>query len=181
MLILRTLAPLVLFILFTSCDMRGGGTAVEAIRTTAPGPGEGYLQVTRVVDGDTFWVDNGTEKGLKVRLLGIDAPESRKSFNKDVQHFGKESAAYLTRLIAGKKVKLMADVSPRDRYGRTLSYAYLEDGTFVNALLIRNGYAQVLTIAPNVRFAAEFVRLQRRAREKGLGLWARDFAAAEKG
>ena len=68
-------------------------------------------------------------------------------------------------------MRLVRDVEPRDRYGRLLAYVYA-GGTFVNAELVRRGYAAVLTVPPNVRFATEFTRLARRARDAGLGLWA---------
>ena len=65
-----------------------------------------FLPVTRVVDGDTFWADDGTLNGLKVRLIGLDAPETRKSERKDIGYFGKESKDYLKQLLTGKKVRL---------------------------------------------------------------------------
>lgn len=130
-----------------------------------------YLPVKKIVDGDTFWVDDGSTKGIKVRLIGIDAPESRKSFKKEVGVYGKESKAYLTKLLKGKKVKLVHDIDPLDQYGRTLAYAYLEDGTFVNADLIKNGYAIILTVPPNIKFADHFYKLQQKARETKKGLW----------
>ena len=133
----------------------------------------GFLRVTTIVDGDTFWVDNGTAKGLKVRLIGIDAPETRKSFKKEIGYFGEEAKSYLTQLIKGKRVRLVSDVNALDRFGRTLSYVYLEDGTFVNAELIKNGYAVLMTIPPNVKFADYFSKLQREARNKGRGLWGK--------
>lgn len=132
---------------------------------------DNFLPVTKVVDGDTFWADNATEKGIKIRLIGVDAPESRKTFKKEVGFYGKESKSYLTKVLRGKKVKLAFDVDSLDQYKRTLAYVYLEDGTFVNAELIKNGYAMVMTVPPNVKFADKFVKLQREARENKRGLW----------
>jgi len=127
--------------------------------------------VTKVVDGDTFWVEDGSPKGLKVRMIGIDAPETRKSQNKEVGYYGTEAKAYLEGRLRGQKVCLEYDVDRRDRYGRELTYVYLPDGTFVNAELIRGGYAVLLTIAPNVRHAEEFARLQAEARVERRGVW----------
>lgn len=129
--------------------------------------------VTKVVDGDTFWVDDGTEKGRKVRLIGVDAPETRKSGRKEIGYYGSESTDFLTALLLDKTVRLEYDVAAEDRYGRILAYVYLEDGTFVNAELLRHGYAMVMTVPPNVSFAEEFVKLQREAREEGRGLWGK--------
>jgi micrococcal nuclease len=130
-----------------------------------------YLPVKRVVDGDTFWVDDGSVKGLKVRLIGVDAPESRNVFKKVIGYFGKESTQYLTSLIAGKKVRLEYDVDSLDQYGRTLAYVYLQNGTFVNAEFVKQGYAMVMTVPPNVKYAEKFVKLERRARNRNRGLW----------
>jgi micrococcal nuclease len=73
--------------------------------------------------------------------------------------------------LDGKLVRLEYDIDRFDQYKRTLAYVYLEDGTFVNADLVKNGYAMVMTVPPNVKYADEFVKLQREAREKGRGLW----------
>ena len=141
------------------------GTAVQS---------DPVYSVTRVVDGDTFWVDDGSEKGLKVRLIGVDAPETRNSGRKLKGYFGTESSDYLNSLIGGKKVRLVFDVARYDRYGRTLAYVYLADGTFVNAELVKNGYATVMTTPPNVRHADEFVQLAARARKRNRGLWRQE-------
>lgn len=130
-----------------------------------------YFRVLRVVDGDTFWISDGSKNGEKIRLIGVDAPESRKTGRKEVGYFGKEAKAFLSRLLSEKKVRLEYDIEKYDRYRRTLAYAYLEDGTFVNAELLKRGYAMVLTVPPNVRYAGDFVQMQREARRKRVGLW----------
>lgn len=159
---------------YFSCNNSSGhrNTALNTITN----PKDGYLNVTKIVDGDTFWVDNGTEKGLKIRLIGIDAPETRRTGKKEVGYYGKEATAYLTQLIAGKSVKLEYDVTKKDRYKRTLAYVYLQDGTFINAALVKNGYAVVMTVPPNVKYAEEFVKLQQEARENNRGLWANQYS-----
>ena len=130
-----------------------------------------YLAVTKVIDGDTFWANNDTKDVVKVRLIGVDAPESKNVFKKKIGYYGKEAKAYLTKMLSGKNVKLVCDVDSLDQYGRTLAYVYLEDGTFVNADLMRNGYTMLMTIPPNVKFADEFLKLQKEARENNRGLW----------
>jgi micrococcal nuclease len=153
-------------------------TLLSAMQPSASGQtapeehaGVTWYYVTRVVDGDTFWIDDGSNEGLKIRLIGIDAPEPRNSGKKLKGHFGSESSGYLVHLIEGRKVRLEYDVSRYDRYRRTLAYAYLDDGTFVNADLVRKGYATVMTMPPNVRHADEFVRLAEKARNQKRGLW----------
>lgn len=130
-----------------------------------------WLTVTRVVDGDTFRVDNGSGKEIKIRLIGVDAPEPRNNGRKLKGYFGAESTAYLTKLLDGKTIRLEYDVSRYDRYGRTLAYVYLKDGTFVNADLVKKGYAMVMTVPPNVMHADEFVSLAAKARKQKRGLW----------
>jgi len=133
--------------------------------------GKEYYRVRKVVDGDTFWIDDGSEKGVKVRLIGVDAPESRNTGTKEIAYFGKESTDYLTKLIGGKKVRLEYDADRYDKYGRTLAYVYLEDGTFINSKLVRDGYANVMTIPPNVKYAGTFLKMERKARNQKRGMW----------
>lgn len=130
----------------------------------------GFLSVTKVVDGDTFWVDDGSEKGLKVRIIGADTPETVHP-QKDVEYFGKEASDFAKSLLEGEKVKLEFDVDRFDRYGRTLAYVYLKDGTFFNAELIKKGYAHVMTVPPNVKYSEKFLELEREARGNKRGLW----------
>lgn len=136
-----------------------------------------WFAVTRVVDGDTFWVDDGSEKGLKIRLIGIDAPEPRNAGTRPKGYFGAESTSYLQQLLTDKKVRLEYDVSRFDRYGRTLAYAYLQDGTFINADLVRNGFAAVMTVPPNVKHQETFTALAAKARRQNKGLWKGDPSA----
>jgi micrococcal nuclease len=131
----------------------------------------GRAQVLRVVDGDTIRVrlDGRTER---VRYIGVDTPESVKP-GTAVQCFAKRAAAANAALVTGRSVRLVGDVEQRDRYGRLLAYVYREpDGAFVNARLVRDGYARTLTIAPNVAHARQLSQLARAARESGRGLWA---------
>jgi micrococcal nuclease len=130
-----------------------------------------WHQVSKIVDGDTFWIVNAKGENEKIRLIGVDAPESRKTGKKEIGYYGKESKAYLEQILTGRKVRLEFDVSKYDRYKRTLAYVYLENGTFLNAHLIKSGYASVMTVPPNVKHADLFVKLQKEAREKKRGLW----------
>lgn len=157
------------------------GTPHDAAASAAAAATNEPQYVSRVVDGDTLKLSSGD----RVRLIGIDTPEyhysekllrdARKS-NKDVkeiQALGAKASAFTKGLCEGKKVRLEFDVEKRDRYGRMLAYVYLEDGTFVNAKIIEEGYAQVMTVPPNVRYADRFLKLEREAREKGKGLWGK--------
>ncbi|WP_026951113.1 thermonuclease family protein [Algoriphagus mannitolivorans] len=132
-----------------------------------------FVPVSKVVDGDTFWVKhpNGTEE--KIRLIGVDSPEARRTGRTDVEYFGKESSDFAKRILSGKKVRLEYDVQRYDRYRRTLAYVYLEDGTFFNALLVREGFALVATFPPNVKYEALFLKEQQHAQKLKKGLWAK--------
>lgn len=130
----------------------------------------GFLRVTKVVDGDTFWVDDGSEKGLKIRLIGVNTPETVHP-QKPVEYYGREASDYAKSVLTGNKVKLKFDVSRVDRYGRTLAYVYLKDGTFLNEDLIKKGYGQAMTVPPNVKYSKKFIELERKARKGNIGLW----------
>ena len=108
--------------------------------------------VERVIDGDTFV----TNKGERVRLIGVDAPESKHP-NEPVQEGAIEAYEYLKDLIEGKTIKLEFDRQETDRYGRTLAYVWLQDTIFVNYELVRNCHAVPKTYKPNVRHEELFV------------------------
>jgi len=140
---------------------------------------EAFL-VTKVIDGDTFEI----ETGEKVRLLGIDTPEKWNSskLDKDSERSGKDkevikklgalASEYTENMLLNKKVVLIPDStnSDKDRYGRLLRYAYLEDGTFFNLRIIQDGYAYAYTKYPII-YQTEFLEAQRQAIENSLGLW----------
>jgi micrococcal nuclease len=138
------------------------------------GPGAAGLpdgettRVADVTDGDTIEVGGGR----RVRLIGVDTPETKHP-DKGVQCYGREASAYTARLLPrGTRVRLVTDVEERDRYDRLLAYVYrVSDGLFVNAALARDGYARPLTIPPNVAHTEEFTSLAARARDRGRGLW----------
>lgn len=127
-------------------------------------------RVVRVVDGDTVKVrvDGDLET---VRYIGMDTPETVKP-DTPVQCFGERASHRNAKLVAGRPVVLRFDAELRDRYGRLLAYVFRRpDGLFVNAALVRGGYARTLEIAPNDAHAAAFARLARRAQAAGRGLW----------
>ena len=138
--------------------------AAEARSPKPPANARG-ARVERVVDGDTV-VLSGVGKA---RLIGVDTPEAFRG----VECFGREASAFAKRVLGGKSVKVAWQVERRDRYGRELVDVWLSDGRFFNAMLVARGYAQPLTIAPNVEYAKLFVRLSRQARSARRGLWGR--------
>jgi micrococcal nuclease len=144
-----------------------GGNAVLGAQDGAGGSATALVE--RVVDGDTIVLRGGE----RVRYIGVDTPESVKP-GTPVQCFAKAAGHENERLVEGQRITLAYDAERRDRYGRTLAYVRRErDGLFVNAELVRRGYARTLTIPPNVAHAAEFRRLAQAARRAGRGLWGR--------
>ncbi len=133
---------------------------------------DGRATVEQVVDGDTIVVDIGG-RSEKVRLIGIDTPESVDP-RRPVACFGKEASARTAELLpVGTAVRLVGDVEARDRYDRVLAYVYrVNDGLFVNLTLAAEGFAVTLTYPPNVAHEAEFVAAAAAARRDGRGLWS---------
>lgn len=138
------------------------------------------ILVRRVIDGDTIEL----ESGERVRLIGIDTPEVHESnkLHKDsqrtgedistIQALGRRSWEFTKKLVEGKRVNLEFDVEKYDKYNRLLAYVYLKkDGTFVNAEIIKQGYASLMTFPPNVKYADLFVKLYQEARNNKRGLW----------
>src|SRR5881392_3119357 len=150
-----------------------GAVLLVAISTTHHARAGRATDVTveRVIDGDTVVVrlPGGHER---VRLVGIDTPETVDP-RKPVQCFGKEASNRTKALLPkGTAVRLERDVEARDHYGRLLAYVYrVADGTFVNLSLAEDGYAQALTIPPNVAYADRFAAAVADARRAGRGLW----------
>jgi micrococcal nuclease len=137
------------------------------------------IMVKRVVDGDTIVLENAE----RVRLIGIDTPEMHESDKlyrdsqrtrqdiKTIKALGRRAYEFTKNLVEGKRVSLEFDVEKHDKYGRILAYVYLKDGTFVNAEIVKQGYASLMTIPPNVKYADLFLKLYQEARENRRGLW----------
>lgn len=135
---------------------------------TAPPSAGTAAQVVRVIDGDTIDV-SFDGRVYRVRYIGMDTPETVNP-NTPVECMGKEASAANARMVGGQTVRLEKDISETDRYGRLLRYVYVGD-LFVNAELVRLGYAQVSTFPPDVRYQNLFLQLQSEARNAGRGLW----------
>jgi micrococcal nuclease len=154
----------------------GGSTTASTPETI--GAVEANATVEHIVDGDTIDVTiDGTEE--RVRLTGIDTPEIAHAASgsrpaQDAECFGEEAKSYTASLLAvGTPVRLERDVVARDDYGRLLAYVYrASDGVFVNYEIVRQGYAQPLTIPPNVNFSDVMVDAARNAESDDAGLWS---------
>lgn len=157
----------------TSVTVIGGDAAVSdtvltEIRNLTK-PSANLYDVVRVVDGDTIIIRfEGNEE--RVRLIGVDTPESVHPDPKRNDEFGLVASNFTKNLLTGKQVEIEFDVQERDHYGRLLAYVYV-DGKMVNKTLLEAGMAQVATYPPNVKYVEEFKDLERVARETGVGLW----------
>lgn len=154
-----------------------GRSDADDAPTVAPPPAaprvlEANAVVEYVVDGDTVdVVIDGRDE--RVRLIGIDTPETKRP-DTPIECWGPEASAFTESLLpAGTPVRIERDVVGRDDYGRLLGYVYLvDDGVFVNYEIVRQGFATPLSIAPNTTFEGLFVDAARAAESDDVGLWA---------
>jgi micrococcal nuclease len=131
----------------------------------------GFLPISKLVDGDLFWVTNENGKAEKISLIGVNTPESKRTERTEIEYFGKEATAYVNGILEGTKVRLEYEVQHFDRFKLLLAYVYLEDGTFLNSHLVKAGFAQVATYPPTIKYVEVFEKLERQARSNRRGLW----------
>ena len=139
---------------------------------TAPGTLHGPYPVVRTVDGDTIRVDRNGEE-IVIRFIGLDTPETVAA-DRPVECFGPEASARTAELVDGGEVWLEYDeVSGlTDKYDRTLAFVWLDPGTMLNELLIREGFAEELTYTDGYAHQGEFRAAEEVARAAGSGLWS---------
>jgi micrococcal nuclease len=165
---------IIILVTFVSCNKNN-----EVTENTAT--------IVKIIDGDTYKI-NYNGKTESVRLIGIDTPESRANQKakrdakksgeslKQITALGKQATQYVKSIInPGDEVKIELDVQERDKYGRILGYVYLKNGTLLNEKIIRDGYAQVMTVPPNVKYQEKFLAAQQEARNNNRGLWKEEF------
>ncbi len=130
-------------------------------------------KVTRIIDGDTIEI----ETGQIIRYIGIDTPELHHP-QESVQCFGYEAMIKNKQLVEGRLVRLEKDISEVDKYKRLLRYVFLADetatktATFINEVLVREGYARLATYPPDIKYQNIFLQAEKQARENKRGLWS---------
>ncbi|MGZ0086337.1 thermonuclease family protein [Caldibacillus thermoamylovorans] len=127
------------------------------------------VKVIHVVDGDTVEVRFSNGATAKVRLIGVNTPETVHP-NKPVEKYGKEASNYTKKRLTNKTVTLEFDVQIKDRYGRLLAYVWIGKELY-NETLVKEGYANVMTIQPNVKYQKRFLAAEQAARKAKKGLW----------
>jgi micrococcal nuclease len=143
------MAILLLILLALGCG--GGGNAST-------------VKVSEVIDGDTIVISGGHH----VRYIGIDAPE----LHPKLEPYGVEAWQANRALVEGKKVRMERDVSNTDKYGRLLRYIYVDD-TFVNAELVKQGYACARAYPPDTKYQGYLKEMENEAKKAGRGMWAK--------
>lgn len=136
-------------------------------------------QVTRVIDGDTIWVNIGGDKE-KVRFIGINAPELARD-GKKAQFMAEKARDFVEKTIKDKEIYLEKDLTDRDKYDRLLMYIYLEkpseDPSFeeirdksLNGILVKEGLAYSNYYKPNIKYQDFLEKLEDEAKENKLGI-----------
>ncbi|MEN8906221.1 MAG: thermonuclease family protein [Clostridiales bacterium] len=148
---------ILMFLIFSSCNKENDSNIIFT---------ENEL-VIKVIDGDTFYIKNDE----KVRLIGIDTPEIGNEYGDD-QPYSQEAKNFTRNLIEGKEVKLVKDISDRDRYNRLLRYVYMNDGTFLNELLVKEGFAKSIEYKPDIRFTDILNSAQKYAKKNNRVIWS---------
>lgn len=148
------------------------------------------VAVTKVVDGDTVYVRLESGRTEKVRFIGVNTPEIHHPAIGE-EPYAREASAFIAKNLSGRKVWLELDAQKRDKYGRLLTYVWIEPprsaseaevrAKMFNARLLLDGYAQVMPIPPNVKYSDMFVKFQQEAREQRKGLWGLTPAAPSAG
>lgn len=159
------LAAIILGFFIQQLDKTKGKQVAEYDRSIAAIEGQ-PIKALRVIDGDTIELINGQ----KLRYIGIDTPEEVDE-RKPVQCFAIAAAEKNRELVEGKMIMFYKDVSKTDLYSRLLGFVYLEDGTFVNLEMVKQGYAFAYSYPPDISKSGEFRSAEEQARNAKLGLW----------
>ena len=170
--------------IFNKCSLIISAIIFVLLATNAHSQNLEHCKVSRIVDGDTIYCITNENEEEKVRLIGVDAPESiitQKAYKdsdrtgdsiETIKKMGMKSKEFVeSRLQIGTGIKLEFDIQKKGKYGRTMAYVFLPDGTMLNELLVKEGYAQVSTYTPNVKYEKLFIEAQKSARENKRGLW----------
>ncbi len=164
----KTKYPLIFILLFSIIssyylfDQKSSKKGVGALEHL-----DGNARVIEIHDGDTVTIElDGAI--FRTRLIGIDAPEMGQ------KPWGERSKKHLMELLKkAREVRIETDIEKFDKYDRLLIYLFTEEGTLINEQLLRDGYAVILTIPPNIRYVDRFIKAQKEAKEHKRGIWGK--------
>lgn len=135
----------------------------------------GEHRIRRVVDGDTLLLDDGS----RVRLLGVDTPETVKP-DTPPEPWGAEASQFTHDFLAGGTVRLDFDRERVDAYGRYLAYAWVGD-RLLNEELLRAGLGRpLLQFNYSSSMKTRFRKAADEARQAERGIWSHDRPAANR-
>lgn len=129
------------------------------------------VHIERVVDGDTFVAKDKNNETVKIRLIGVDTPETVKP-NTPVQPYGKEASNYSKEKLTNQDVFLEYDKEKEDRYGRVLAYVWLDKKTMFNEQLVKEGLAREKYFAPNGKYKNVFEEAESAAKAEHKNIWS---------
>ena len=138
-------------------------------------------KITKVIDGDTYWVKTTSGDKFKVRLIGVDTPESVNPNSSKNTTWGKKISKWAKKHLKGKKVFLEYDMQRSDIYNRVLAYIYLNANKctdMLNKKLVKKGYARAVYYYPNKMYKKVFEKLQKWAKKHKKGFWKDGYSAA---
>jgi micrococcal nuclease len=170
---------IVLLLLAVGCSSHGepawrpSPQVEQAVLARSPAPPVDVREATvvRVVDGDTVIGRLAGQAAVRVRIIGVDTPETVKP-DTPVACFGTVASTYAKRLLTGRTVRVAYEAGDSaDKYGRQLWDVWLPDGRFLAGLLVADGLGRAYPFAPDVRFAPLLAQLQTEAKAAGRGLW----------
>lgn len=172
------MALVIVMLVLTGCAAASSGTDpyLQSIWKDYPALRDKPFSETvvhRIIDGDTFEITGGQ----RVRLIGVNTPEITRGKS---EAYGQEAKEFAIEKLQDQKVVLFSDVGDTDRYGRLLRYVFVKpDPVMFNDQLLIEGYANTMTVPPNVMFADHFVKLEQQAREQNAGLWGVELREAD--
>ena len=161
---MKTTSILCLILLITSCSKKNISSKQDPILSSKI-----KYEVIRIVDGDTYELIDTNGVKFKIRLIGVDTPETKHP-RKGKEPYGPESTAFAKRHLSDKTIKLKFEIDTFDRYNRVLAHVYLKRNHF-NLMLLDSGMAKTSFYKPNFEYKKVFTKAEKKAKSERIGLW----------
>ncbi|EFC48124.1 thermonuclease [Naegleria gruberi] len=127
------------------------------------------IRVLRVVDGDTIICKMRDGEKERIRLIGVDTPETVHP-KKKKEYYGQAASDYTKQVLENASIILEFENELRDGYGRLLAHVWVGGNNF-QKMLLEGGYARAVFYHPNVKYQSEYKQYETSARNRGIGLW----------